>query len=93
MPRFYCMIALVLGLAACSGMPDQDPVPEEPSGTCGADRFQSLVGLSHDDLLRIEILGPVRVIRLGDAVTMDFLPSRLNIALDAGDRVSRVFCG
>lgn len=35
----------------------------------------------------------VRVIRPGQAVTMDFNPFRLNIELDAADRVIRLRCG
>ncbi len=65
------------------------PVPAE----CQADTYQRLVGMHHDDLLRIRILGPVRVIRPGDIVTMDFRSNRLNISLDANGRVTRVYCG
>lgn len=95
MPRFCYLITFCLGLAACSETSRQAPdvVAGAPAETCGADRFQTLVGLTHDDLLQIEILGPVRVIRPDDAVTMDFLPSRLNIVLDGEDTVVRVVCG
>jgi hypothetical protein len=34
-----------------------------------------------------------RVIRPGDAVTEDFSPARLNIDLDATDRIARAWCG
>lgn len=37
---------------------------------------------------------PVRVFNRGDALTMDFNPSRINFELDpATGRVARVFCG
>ncbi|MEO1704828.1 MAG: I78 family peptidase inhibitor [Pseudomonadota bacterium] len=39
------------------------------------------------------MLGPVRVIRPGTAVTMDFIATRLNIFLDDTDTVTRVSCG
>ncbi|MEM6479381.1 MAG: I78 family peptidase inhibitor [Pseudomonadota bacterium] len=67
--------------------------PREVSTSCRADEFQRLVGMSHSELLRVRILGPVRVIRPGMAVTTDFSATRLNIALDESETVTRVFCG
>jgi hypothetical protein len=37
--------------------------------------------------------GPVRVIRPNQPVTMDYRADRLNLELDARDRIIRVFCG
>jgi Peptidase inhibitor I78 family len=34
-----------------------------------------------------------RIIRPGDMVTEDFSTSRLNVDLDANDRVTRLWCG
>jgi hypothetical protein len=35
----------------------------------------------------------VRVIRPGQAVTMDYSPARLNIEVNGAERISRVSCG
>ena len=34
-----------------------------------------------------------RIIRPGQAVTMDFSPARLNLLLDGNDRIVRAYCG
>ncbi len=36
---------------------------------------------------------PRRIIRPGEAVTMDYREDRTNIELDGNDRVVRVYCG
>lgn len=81
-------------LAGCAPVPESPPpsAPTRPD-TCGIASHQNLIGLSHSDLLRIEILGPVRVIRPGRAVTMDFRADRLNIMLNEGEIVTAVSCG
>ena len=68
------------------------PAPEDQAA-CRADEFQSLVGRTHEDLLTTRILGPVRIIRPDQAVTMDFIAARLNIVLDEDEVVTRVYCG
>jgi hypothetical protein len=35
----------------------------------------------------------VRVVRAGDAMTLDYRPTRLNVVVDDDDRVLRVFGG
>ncbi|MCH2076380.1 MAG: I78 family peptidase inhibitor [Rhodobacteraceae bacterium] len=92
---------LLLGLAACAPPPVSAPqgqrliVTQPPADevACRADEFQGLMGLSSDDLLEIEILGPVRVIRPNQAVTLEFIANRLNIELSSEDIVIRVYCG
>ena len=73
-----------------STFPAQDPALLAP---CGADKRSDLVGMSLEQLMQVEILGPVRVIRPGDAVTEDFFPARLNIYLTATDHVTALACG
>ena len=105
-PMYRAMIfPTLLALSACASPPStpigtgSEPIlvtPDRPVGAatkCQANQFQRLVGLSHDDLLRVRILGPVRVIRPGTAVTMDFVENRLNIELDETETVTRVYCG
>ncbi|MEL6914527.1 MAG: I78 family peptidase inhibitor [Pseudomonadota bacterium] len=90
----FAAFAVSGALAACAPVaPVEAPATGAALAPCGADALQGLVGQTHEDLLRTEILGPVRIIRPGMAVTMDFLPARLNITLDAAERVTRVSCG
>lgn len=98
MDRFIPL--LLLALTACAPAPVTAPdgqrlIVTQPSAdaACRADEFQSLVGLSSEDLLEVEILGPVTIIRPNQAVTTDFIPNRLNIALSSEDIVIRVYCG
>ncbi|MEL6550947.1 MAG: I78 family peptidase inhibitor [Pseudomonadota bacterium] len=93
----FAAFAVSCALAACTPVEPVGPIETPATGAalapCGADALQGLVGQSREDLMRTEILGPVRIIRPGMAVTMDFLPARLNITLDAAERVTRVSCG
>ena len=81
------VIPLVL-LAACAPLAAADPA----SQGCGADTLQAAVG-EHLGEVALPSGVKVRIIRPGDAVTMDHAPDRLNIELDADDRVVRVRCG
>lgn len=67
--------------------------PPEALAVCGADRYGDLVGAPYEALLKVRILGPVRVIRPGDAVTEDWQPDRLNIFLTDTDAVKSLSCG
>lgn len=40
-----------------------------------------------------EGVATVRVIRPGEPVTMDYRANRLNVELDDGDKIVRIFCG
>jgi hypothetical protein len=69
-----------------------------PPGECVAEPARPLEGRAFDADLeaqaqRLSGARSVRVIRPGQAVTMDFSPFRLNIELDASDRVLRMRCG
>ena len=57
------------------------------------EEFSGLIGQPATALERVYILGPVRIIRPGDAVTGDVIPRRINFDLDATDRIMRIFCG
>ncbi|MCZ4259302.1 I78 family peptidase inhibitor [Limimaricola sp. G21655-S1] len=90
-------LILPLLLAACAAYPPApEPVPSPPAaepGACGAAERQRLVGAPVTALERELILGPVRIIRPGDVVTMDFRPDRINFEIDALERIARVYCG
>ncbi len=86
--------ALIAMLVACQ--PVANPVPDEPApgdDACGASAYQDLVGQDARLLAAMTFPAPMRVIRPGEAVTMDFAPNRLNVEVDEQERISRVYCG
>ncbi len=86
--------AALLVLSACELPPPVTPAPDPGlEGNCGAAGIQGMVGQPVSALGGMSFPGPVRVIRPGDAVTMDFIPNRLNVELDARERITRLFCG
>ncbi|MEM6729379.1 MAG: I78 family peptidase inhibitor [Pseudomonadota bacterium] len=90
---FCCLVLAACGPASQLGAEEPPPIDPELLVPCRADAFQTLIGQTEEDLRATLILGPVRIIRPGDAVTMDFREERLNIALDGAGRVVRVYCG
>lgn len=89
------LIPLVL-LAACA----TPAMPPEPTGPCrvGGTAERRFVGTE----FRMEMRGEMqaltnsrtaRVLRPGDAATMDFREDRLNIQVDENGRVSGLRCG
>ena len=105
--RYLPALAASLALAACtssgpSSVP-REPAPEPPSvtqrgDTCGARTVQDRVGRDYSEALRAAIeeesgAAMLRVLRPGDAATMDHRPDRLNIRLDDDDRIQQITCG
>lgn len=87
-------LLLLIALAGCTMTgPDAEPGPSETPDTCDAARFGDLIGQDVTALERRLHLGPVRVIRPGDMVTLDFRPERLNIRIDDNDVIESVECG
>jgi Peptidase inhibitor I78 family len=73
------------------------PIPRV-SSSCDASKTRFAMGMrASTDLLdraRIEAqAGSARFVRPGDRLTMEFLPSRLNVHLDAQDVVVSATCG
>ncbi len=84
------MIALI-ALAGCTAA---EPVlPPQLEDTCGARDYENLIGQDATALERVLLLGPVRVIRPGDAVTMDFRPDRVNFKISENETIRAVDCG
>lgn len=104
MTRFSAL-AIGLLLAGCSGMkaaPSPDPAPPPPrveaSGECGAELVQDRVGRTYSEALGEAIrdesgAAAMRVIRPGEAVTLDHRPDRLNVHLDETDTIASLDCG
>lgn len=79
-------LALTLALAACvAGEPQQN--------ACGADGMQDLVGKDQAVLAAMSLPQGTRIITPGMAVTEDYSASRLNIDIDARDRIAGLWCG
>lgn len=81
------VLALAMVLAGCvaADAPDQN--------ACGAAGMQSLVGQGRDVLAAMTLPQGTRVIEPGMAITEDYRADRLNLDLDAGGRITRVWCG
>jgi hypothetical protein len=95
----FLLAALALTGAGCSyaGTPPPAPTPPPP-GACNAAPAQGLVGRQSSPELAREAqrLSGARVwrwLRPGQIVTMEFRGDRLNIRLDAGDKVEGITCG
>ena len=75
------------------------PIPADaPPAACGADKAAKFVGKNATPDVRAQVIEAVghsriRWIRPGDAVTMDFSEGRLNVDLNAADRITGVRCG
>lgn len=82
----------ILATAALAGC--VEPLPGPEPATCGAETLQGLVGQREEVLAAMTFeASAVRVIRPGQAVTMDYSPRRINFELDRTGRIVRVFCG
>lgn len=96
MPR-PLTLAAVVALAACQAAeapfkPAPDPAPPAPD-LCGAGDLAGLIGQPNTVLERMVFDGPVRVIPPGTAVTMDYMPKRINFELDKKGLIRRIRCG
>jgi len=86
-------------LAACATDGAAPPPPGGGlEGACNAEAAQAGVGQAYTDALGAELQAKagakvLRVIRPGQAVTMDFRADRLDVELDAEGKVKRVSCG
>lgn len=89
------VILAFVGLAACTEIPPDPPIdkPAKDTTSCGAGPDSNLVGQSVDVLAAMTFPAPMRVIKPGMAITMDYNPERLNIDVDAKGIITRVWCG
>ncbi len=83
-------VLAILALAACEE-PTQ-PIVDAPN-ECGAAGYQNLIGQSADIFASMTFPAPMRIIKPGMAVTMDYSPNRLNVDLDARNQIVRFWCG
>ena len=90
MKKFGLILLAMAG--ACTSLPD------ESRGACNAADLDNLIGREATTELGAEAMRRSGAIRLrwiqpGDVVTMDYREDRLNIHLDARNRVERLICG
>lgn len=90
--RFLLLVPLALAACVEPG-PAPAPVDPMPVNACGALDLQFLVGERASVLETMRFSQQVRVIRPGQAVTMDYNAARLNIEVNGAERISRVSCG
>ncbi|MBT2130232.1 hypothetical protein KKW20_03780 [Planktotalea lamellibrachiae] len=83
----------MLILSACQSESDENAmVDPAPKGSCGAAALTHLIGQPVSTFDALGHKGPVRVIRPGQAVTMDYRLDRLNVVLDEQDVITGVNC-
>ena len=87
----HLALTLTVILAACSAEGGPKPLP--PQSTCTADQLQGLVGQPASVLETMRFGIEMRVILPRMPVTQDYRVNRLNIAVDANEKISRVYCG
>jgi Peptidase inhibitor I78 family len=92
-PARMLVPGLALALAACAQLGANSPDAVAQGRTCGADGRQDWVGQSVASLNDIDLPEGTRVLFPTTPATMDFNAERLNVAVDAADNISRVYCG
>lgn len=84
-------LAVLLTLAACQTI---IPEPEAKApNQCGASGYANLIGQPSSVFASMTFPAPMRIIKDGMAVTLDYLPNRLNFDLDKSEKIQRVWCG
>lgn len=96
--RRTLMAAALLTMSACVTAQDGIPPREDARFRCNAERLVALIGRAGTPRLaeqarRASGARAFRWIRPGTAVTMDYRTDRLNIEVDAGNRVIELRCG
>jgi len=99
MKRILPAAAIALLAAACAQPPAQAPAPAPPAATaCDAAPAQFAVGRPQTAPLVEEVRQRsgayiARVLRPNQAVTMEFNAERVNVIVDAENKVTAVRCG
>jgi hypothetical protein len=88
--------AVLMATAGCATAAEE--VPVRGGGSCDASKAQKLVGRARSaklgaEALRLSGATALRWIPPGAMVTMDYREDRVNLRLDARDKVVKVDCG
>jgi hypothetical protein len=91
----YQIACLMVAMAGCTPLPDQELPPAMPptENACGAADLQDLVGRNATVLETMRFGQTTRILRPGMAVTMDFSAERLNIEINDANIIEAVTCG
>ncbi|MGB3316144.1 MAG: I78 family peptidase inhibitor [Albidovulum sp.] len=84
------LLAIIL-LAAC--VQDDPNRPDPPDASCSAEGLQHLVGQPETAFDPSGFDEPIRIIRPGDALTIDFSLQRLNVEIGLDGRITAIRCG
>ena len=95
------ILVLAAGSAACQSLPPRDEPPSGPSRpevACRAHLLDRWLGALPTQSVKAEIAArvgdrPIRYFTVGDPITMDFNPQRLNVELRSDGRIGRFWCG
>lgn len=98
MRKLMALAAAGLVLAGCMTTEKEKAAGDDVRYACDASRVQNLIGQAATQALGAEAIRAagartLRWIAPGQAVTMDYRTDRLNLHLDAQNRVTRVDCG
>ncbi|WP_413728676.1 I78 family peptidase inhibitor [Sodalis sp. RH19] len=93
----FAALLTAFSLAACSGAEKsaatQSAVkPLTADDTCMANNFRNLIGKPESVLDGMRFSMPMRLIKPGQAVTMDFDPKRLNFMSNKEGIITSVHC-
>ena len=89
------LLFCVAALAGCQPTKPPKPAPPipGPQDTCGAAGYEYLRGQPRTAVEAVSFTQPMRIIPHGGAVTLDYLPERINFALDRAGKVIGITCG
>ena len=93
--RALTLCLICLQLAACAP-PDLKAVSDGPAptdATCGADTLSAYIGQPASTLPATGPWGTIRVINPGMMITMDYSATRLDVRVDAANRILSMTCG
>lgn len=66
---------------------------EKNISECKAEEYQYLIGKSIESINDMNIKDKVRIIKPNMMVDMRFISTRLNIRVDDGGKIIKIFCG
>jgi hypothetical protein len=94
------LVALALLATGCASVPaaKAEETPVRGAGSCDAKKAQGLVGKTRSEAVgakarRLSGAARLRWIPKDSMVTMDYREDRLNLHLDARNRIVRIACG
>ncbi len=82
-------------VAACDPVqpPKSAPPAQGPQDTCGAAPYEYLRGQPRSAVEALSFTQPMRIIPHDGAVTLDYLPERINFGLNKAGKVIAITCG